>query len=107
MGSSDTVKSGGEVPAYPQPPSVNAIKKETVRTRSRSRNVSENCEALGRALHRGASLRDRLLRKMFMAAHDKRTRCAKAAQDWQSRNHGSHAQGDAPEHRQTPQSEMV
>jgi len=42
-----------------------------------------------------------------MAAQDKRTRCAIAAQDWQSRNHRSHAQDDAPKHRQTPQSEMV
>jgi hypothetical protein len=94
------------VPAYPQPPIANIVKMKTAHAISPC-NASENSAALGRALHRDVSLHRSLVPKMFIAANNKRTQCAKAAQDWYSGNHCSDTRPAAEYHRQTPQSVMV
>jgi hypothetical protein len=101
----------GGVPAYPQPPITNIVKMKTAIANSRCGNPSENSavltRALGCALDFDASRRDPLRLKIFMAAYDKRTRCAKATQMQPSQNYRDHQRVDAPNHRQSPQPMIV
>jgi hypothetical protein len=98
------------VPAYPHPPitkTAKTVKMKTGRAWIRWRSASENCPALGRALHRDVSRCDPLLLKIFMAANDKGTRCAKATHMRQSRNHRHATPPGARKHRQSLQSDTV